>query len=230
MVMLQSSHIANRNGSVQRGSYEQKRAQTRRRLVRAGMASFAERGAAATTVGEVAARADVVPGTFYNYFPTKEALVAEVVEQLVGGMERSAEQIRAITEDPADRLALAVIDLIEAAGRDELFGRTFVEFARHDPELRRRVRAVIDDGTTTGGATGRFAVAASATVTDAVLGTVLEAMQSRLRGRTGAGSGVATALLLLRMLGVDDAAAVAGRAGALVEQRDDAVGQPSPAR
>lgn len=195
-----------------RGAYEHKRAQTRRRLVRAGMACFAERGAGATTVGEVAARAEVVPGTFYNYFPTKEALVAEVVDQLVGGMERSAQQIRAVAGDPADRLALAVVDLVESAGRDELFGRTFVEFARTDPELRRRVRAVIDGGIDDGARSARFALAPSVTVTDAVLGTVLEAMRSRLRGRAGEGSGEATAALLLHLLGTTDAAEVAAQA------------------
>lgn len=50
--------------------------QTRRRIVEAAMAAHAELGIAATSVHDVAERADVAVGTVYRHFPRLEDLVA----------------------------------------------------------------------------------------------------------------------------------------------------------
>jgi len=50
-------------------------------ILAAALASFAERGFAATRLDDVAARAGVTKGTLYLYFPSKEELFKAVVRQ-----------------------------------------------------------------------------------------------------------------------------------------------------
>src|SRR5271157_2330429 len=52
-------------------------------IVAAALASFAERGYAATRLDEVARAAGISKGTIYLYFPTKEDLFRAVVRQAV---------------------------------------------------------------------------------------------------------------------------------------------------
>jgi AcrR family transcriptional regulator len=51
---------------------ERKRERTRQALVDAAYALFASKGFEATTIAEIAARAEVGTRTFFSYFPTKE--------------------------------------------------------------------------------------------------------------------------------------------------------------
>jgi AcrR family transcriptional regulator len=63
--------------------------QTRTRIFDAAIALFSSRGVEATTVAEIAQAADIGKGTFFTYFPTKEAVFAEVSARLVDDMARA---------------------------------------------------------------------------------------------------------------------------------------------
>jgi len=125
------------------GMRERKKQRTRRAVVEAAYRLFDERGYEETTINEIAAAADVSPGTFFNHFPAKEDVVfAEPVLlddllRLIAGRAPAESAagvlVRAITEslagprDPRDatevlRLRLTLtVPALQAALLQRLF-------------------------------------------------------------------------------------------------------------
>jgi AcrR family transcriptional regulator len=73
---------------------ERRRAETRERLFRAALDLFARRGYMETTVEDITEAADVGKGTFFNYFPTKEHVLATFGAQRIAEIERGLENAR----------------------------------------------------------------------------------------------------------------------------------------
>jgi AcrR family transcriptional regulator len=76
------------------GRRERRRTQTRDRLYRAALDLFAQRGFLETTVEDITEAADVGKGTFFNYFPTKEHILAEFGGERTAAVERALEKAR----------------------------------------------------------------------------------------------------------------------------------------
>jgi AcrR family transcriptional regulator len=72
---------------------------TRTRLLEAGMNAFAAHGFTATTMRDIAGRADLTPGTLYVHFASKEDLLFQI--SLVGHEGALRELRSATTGDPA---------------------------------------------------------------------------------------------------------------------------------
>ncbi|MCP3990285.1 MAG: TetR/AcrR family transcriptional regulator [Actinomycetia bacterium] len=189
--------------------YPRKRAQTRGRLLRAGMEAIANGGPEATTVGAIAHIAGVAPGTLYNHFPSLPDLVAEIEHQLGTGVEIAQTALDSIENDPASRVAFGVLQLLDMADSDPVAAAAFVALVASKPEFRARVRAIVGRAIADGAETKRFDVDASPAATDAVLGTALQSMRSRILDDTGAGEAPLAARLVLRLLGVPEAESVA---------------------
>ncbi|MEV4267286.1 TetR/AcrR family transcriptional regulator [Kribbella sp. NPDC049584] len=66
------------------GLREVKRERTRRLIADKAFELFNDNGFGRTTVEQIAAAAEVGPSTLYRYFPTKETLVLEFVEDCLG--------------------------------------------------------------------------------------------------------------------------------------------------
>lgn len=69
---------------------ERKKEETRRRIFESAISLFRERGFEGTTVDEITEKADVGRGTFFNYFPRKEAVLAYLSEERVTLAEENA--------------------------------------------------------------------------------------------------------------------------------------------
>jgi AcrR family transcriptional regulator len=116
--MTQASQLQPKPSAGRRGNRrERHRTETRERLYRAALDLFAERGFLETTVEDITESADVGKGTFFNYFPTKEHILAEFGGERTAAVERALEKAKS-TKGPV----LEVIgDLaMDAAGQSNL--------------------------------------------------------------------------------------------------------------
>ena len=66
------------------GRRARRRAETRARILRAAWRLFERQGFFATTVEQITEAADVGKGTFFNYFPSKEHVLAGFGEMQLG--------------------------------------------------------------------------------------------------------------------------------------------------
>jgi AcrR family transcriptional regulator len=89
---------------------ELRQQQTRQRLREAAYALMSTQGVDATAIQEVTDKANIGFGTFYNYYPTKEALALDVLDCLIHNLgERNDAITRALGEtDPARIVANSV--------------------------------------------------------------------------------------------------------------------------
>lgn len=69
---------------------ERRKEETRRRIFEAAVSLFREHGFQATTVDDITERADVARGTFFNYFPRKESVLAFLSEERAALAEANA--------------------------------------------------------------------------------------------------------------------------------------------
>jgi AcrR family transcriptional regulator len=92
------------------GRRERRRVETREKIYSAALSLFAECGFMETTVEDITEAADVGKGTFFNYFPTKEHVLATY------GAERLASVERALQEaQKGDKPVMAVLRELAAS-------------------------------------------------------------------------------------------------------------------
>ena len=77
---------------VRAGRRERRSAEIRERLFHAALQLFAERGYLETTVEDITEAADLGKGTFFNYFPTKEHVLATFGGERIAAIERALER------------------------------------------------------------------------------------------------------------------------------------------
>ncbi len=98
---------------------------------------FAEMGLERAGHGDIAKRAGVSTPTVFNYFPTRDALVAAVLERISGVVEEMFDRIPADADDRRHRilqLAAAFQRMVEARPAET---KTFLKWGvSFDPALR----------------------------------------------------------------------------------------------
>lgn len=99
---------------------------TRARLLEAAEAVFGEVGYDQASVSEITRRAGVANGTFYLYFPTKQAIFSELVRQIGRNVRRAIQH--------------AVGGLSKRTEIEREGFRSFFEYVRKHPSIYRIVR------------------------------------------------------------------------------------------
>lgn len=112
-----------------------------RTVLNAAVATISARGYHGTSVRDIAVAAGVSPGTLYNYFGSKQALLATLMCRAMDILiEASQRALRAAAPDPAARLD-ALIDahvrVHAVSGRESLIGNS--ELRSLEPDYLRQV-------------------------------------------------------------------------------------------
>jgi AcrR family transcriptional regulator len=99
-----------------------KRDRTRASLVRAAFSVYARLGFDAPTIDHFIAEAKVSRGTFYNYFQTREDLMAAVAADLTTFIISRVQSASVGVRDPLERIAIATRYFIILAAKNETRG------------------------------------------------------------------------------------------------------------
>lgn len=109
---------ARRSEATPRGRVERRKARTRAGLLAAGQHLFATKGFESTTITEIAELADIAIGSFYNYFRTKDELLAALLEETLSEQLRLLQRRQAQVSDPAEMISVAHRHLVRVAQTD----------------------------------------------------------------------------------------------------------------
>jgi AcrR family transcriptional regulator len=100
--------------------------QTRQHIFECALSLFRENGFDATTMQDVAARADLAKSATYYYFPSKEAIIQAYYEIVQSEQERISAEVFAETKDLKSRLRSAMHTKFDLARDDrKLLGVVF---------------------------------------------------------------------------------------------------------
>ncbi len=102
------------------GKRQQNTARNRAAILRAAREAFCELGFGATTVRDIIRRTDLATGTFYNYFPDKEAVLHELISEFRTDLRRRVHEARAAAETLEELLRSAFRACFEIFVEDEM--------------------------------------------------------------------------------------------------------------
>jgi AcrR family transcriptional regulator len=119
---------------------ERKKLEARRRIYDAAFELFLEKGYDATTVEEIAGRADVAKGTVFNYFPRKTSFLAALADHWTSRIEEELGAPESWTGSTRDQLTKVFRFLADLGARNpELARLAFFESLRY-------MHAMVEEG------------------------------------------------------------------------------------
>lgn len=101
------------------GLRERKKQETAERIYRTALKLFRERGYEATTVEEIAQAAEVAKGTFFHYFPTKDAVLSYLGQRQMHVLHEAMAATVGFDTWPVSEQLAFVFDTLAAGIQDE---------------------------------------------------------------------------------------------------------------
>ncbi len=108
----------------------------RSEILRVARKVFEERGFLDTRVADIVAAAGVAQGTFYSYFDSKEAVFAEVAQQVVETMMSELHTEFVPDIDPVERIRRAMVRFIEAFRANAVMMGLIEQVGTFTPDMR----------------------------------------------------------------------------------------------
>jgi AcrR family transcriptional regulator len=167
--------IAARSPRVARRKLE-----TRLRLLDAAFELVAEKGMDGVTITEITNAADVGSGSFYNYFDSKEGIIAALVEWLFEEFASTLDRLAMGLSDPAEAIAVSVRHTLLRAYREPVWGQLLIREGLSAQVLSRGLGQRLLRDTKRGISERRFMVADELLCVFSVIGTVVAGIAAEL--------------------------------------------------
>lgn len=207
-----------------------RRARTRERLLDAAMQVLGEKGPDVSSIEDFVAKAEVSRGTFYNHFPTVEALL-EAVRQRIAATLTAALEARLPEDAPAaERLATRLHSFHSVVTRDAAWGWVMLRLDGSRLEQAPLLAAQLDEVFRAGVAEGGFRSMDPAGVRTLVFGSSRMLQRDILSGRSSPEHAVQVIALLLTACGLpyDEAVETSRRCAARAREIHDAASAEPP--
>lgn len=128
--------------------YQRRKEKTREDLLLAARGVLAKKGYHNTKITDIAAAADIGVGTFYLYFPTKDALFLELVQETAQALKAAIEEARSQVEGSVEKIHAVNLAFFRFAQENrELFTIIFGHGNTFDELLRRVYAMFVADAT-----------------------------------------------------------------------------------
>lgn len=135
-----SKSISGKSDRRQRRSEE-----TRTRILQAAAKLFTQHGFSTVTVEQITEAADVGKGTFFNYFPTKEHVLAAMAQQRVDLVAQAAREAQSATTVKPLALRLAM-NMAQANARNPSMVRDLLGSACTNEVMLKHIQGVLAAG------------------------------------------------------------------------------------
>ncbi len=122
------------------GRRARRKAELHQRLLRAALDLFARQGFFPTTIEQITEAADVAKGTFFNYFPSKEHVLAGFGDMQLARIEAARAEARAGRHPARDILHRLVHALAENPGRSQALVRSLLVANLSSEAVRKLLR------------------------------------------------------------------------------------------
>lgn len=179
----------------------------RGRLTAAARDLFAAQGVDATSIAEIAARAGVGSGSFYNHFTDKDAIIGAVLAAAGDALGAELDRLSAGLDDPAEIMSVAHRHLVRLTGEDPTWGWLMVRLDASYSVMTAAIGARAERDMQRGIDAGRFVVEDATVALFVAGGALLGAIRARLAGVGGDRTDELHAELVLRALGLPPAEA-----------------------
>ena len=181
-----------------------RRERTHQALKDAASALITEKGVAGLRLQEIADRADIALGSFYNYFETKEQLVEAVVADSVATLADFLAVPTSDDEDPAELVEDAIRRFVSLAYETPDFAQLVVHLDHTQRLGPRAVHPAARRALERGAAAGRFTIEDLDVAVTGIVGGAIALMRDIIEGHIGPGAADIYARSAVRSLGVDD--------------------------
>lgn len=156
-----------------------RRRKTRQQLMDAALKLMAERGVEGVAINEITEEADVGFGSFYNHFPSKEAIYETLCDEVFERFGDAIDTQLSKLSDPAEMVSVALRHTLERARRHPDWGKFLIREGFSERAVSRGLGLRLLRDLDNGMSSGRFVARDLLMQFLSSAGTVLSAMAAQ---------------------------------------------------